>query len=318
MKIDKDVIKMLSFLASTYEGMTKFIVSTRNRLHATNPEAMVDENEIVSESEKIKNKISRRIEKELEFFPIWNQWLKHVPGIGPAIASKLILLFNYRFMVVCPVCDTAVIKKEKKEAENGDNGKKQVGMFWCPSCEKSLKGDGILQFRIEEKDFPTISKWWAYMGRHNIEGKMPKRAKGRQVNWSTDGRTIGFQIGESFIKNGPDHLYRQVYDVRRAKADREHPDASKMHRMRMAKNEMVKLFLAHFWTVSRNLDGKPVTEPYAMTILGHTGYVQPFYFGQNKNETNSASASQAAGETNVDVAPRKRGRPRKQAAEARV
>ncbi len=43
-------------------------------------------------------------------------------------------------------------------------------------------------------------------------------------------------------------------------------------------NNAVKLFLAHFWTVARTLDSKEVTAPYAMTIMGHTGYIKPFYF----------------------------------------
>lgn len=334
--VSGDVVQMLSFLAASYEGITKFIAQTRNRLHSMNPDALVDENEIIKDAEKTKGKISRRLEKELEFFPVWNQWLKGVPGIGPAIASKLILLFNYRQVPVCQVCGTPVEKKQAKEDSN------ERGTYFCPSCQKSIKGEGNLVFRIEQKDFATISKWWAYMGRHNVEGNMPKRKKGVVSNWSTEGRTVGFLIGESFIKQVKDHLYRQVYDVRRAKADKDHPEASKLHKMRMAKNETVKLFLAHFWTVSRTLDGKPVSEPYAMTILGHTNYVAPFYFCQAPSETNADGANHVSSETKKQImnherdetthlvvsngmpetnfvsAPRRRGRPRKVELEARA
>ena len=36
-----------------------------------------------------------------------------------------------------------------------------------------------------------------------------------------------------------------------------------------------------FWVVARTIDEKPITEPYAGTVLGHTNIVQPFYWNEN-------------------------------------
>ena len=102
------------------------------------------------------------------------------------------------------------------------------------------------------------------------------------ANWSTPGRTVGFHLGESFIKQGKGHLYREFYDERKRKAEKDHPEITKLHRHNMARNEMVKLFLSHFWQVQRAIDGKPLTEPYAGAIMGHTHLIEPFYLDRKK------------------------------------
>jgi hypothetical protein len=147
-------------------------------------------------------------------------------------------------------------------------------------CESSVKGDGNLDYLLEEKDFPNISKWWAYMGRKIVDGNMTKRQKGVLSNWSAAGKKLGFTIGDSFNKQKPDHKYKAVLLSEKAKYEKVPEDKRKTkgHRHAAARNNTVKLFLAHFWTVARTLDGKEVTAPYAMTIMKHTGYIKPFYF----------------------------------------
>jgi hypothetical protein len=122
--------------------------------------------------ESTKGKIARLIEKELTMFPVWNIWLEKVPGIGPFIGAKLILFFNYRHVPICRDCDGDLEKIE--------------GGFVCKDCDKEAKGDGVLKYRIERRDFPNISKWWAYLRRHTVDGVMPKRKAGVVSNWSTE------------------------------------------------------------------------------------------------------------------------------------
>jgi len=261
---DKDQIGNLNFMCRTYDGINKLIVSTKNRLQSLNPEAIVKLNDIVQGMESQKGKVSRRIGKELEFYPVWNDWMVNVPGIGPAIAGNLIILYYYRFMPCCKDCGTVLEKKENT--------------FWCSQCEKSVKGEGNLNHKIEIKDFPMISSWWHYMGRHVVDGNVPKRAKGVVSDWSTPGRQVGFQIGQSFIKMKPDHLYRAYYDTRHRLRDKTHPEATKMHKMNMCLNETIKLFLSHFWQVARTLDGLPLTDPYIVAKDPIHKIILPFYW----------------------------------------
>jgi hypothetical protein len=271
--LNEIVVRDLNYLCKTYDGLNKLIVSTKNRLASINPEAEAKHQDEIISLESFKGKIARRIEKNLEFFPVWSEWMKKVPGVGPYIGGNLVLLYYFKFTPVCE-CGQPV---EKKEVGTPDG--KTINTFWCPECLKSIKGDGVLKHAVHEKDFETISAWWAYCGRYPVDGKIPKRKKGVVSNWSALGRKLGFDFSEQVNRQKPDHLYKTFFLNAKKKRERTHPgDKEKGHRHNMAKNEVYKLFLAHFWTVARTLDGKKVTAPYVETIMGHTGILAPFYF----------------------------------------
>lgn len=254
----------LSYLTKTYDSITESIAKSRQRLCALGADRDAKYDLPIQEMESTKGKITRLMEKELALFPVWSQWLEKVPGIGPFIGAKLIMLYNYRHIPICQDC-------------GGDLEKVDKG-FICKDCAKSARGEGVLKHRTERRDFPNISKWWAFMGRHTVEGIMPKRKAGMVSNWSSEGRVITFLAGESFNKQGEDHHYKAFLLKRKAKQAAAHPEWTKGHIHNAAKNETVKLLLAHFWQVSRTLEGLPTTAPYAGTILGHTGIIEPFYW----------------------------------------
>ena len=268
--VKQESIAYLNYWIKTYADLTKIIAAAKNRLQSLPGEHPAKFDRILHGEEKevglesIKGKISRLIGKELPAWDVWTHWLKDVPGIGNVIAAQLIMLYYYKYIPVCKDCVTVLEKKDST--------------YWCPKCEKSVKGEGNLDHQLQEKDFPTISKWWAYMGRDIKDGAMRKRKKGELSNWSGNGRTLGHHIGDSFNKQQPDHLYKAVLLAEKAKYEKSQPDISKGWRHAKARNNATKLFLAHFWTVARTLDGKEVSAPYAMTIMGHTNYIEPFYY----------------------------------------
>jgi hypothetical protein len=261
----------LNFLVKTYEGLNKLIVGTKQRLRSLNSETDPKNDSILGGEndakglESVKGTCSRRIANHLKNYPIWTEWAANVPGCGPAIAGTLVCEWTYKMRPICADCSGLL------ERENG-------GLV-CESCGKKAKGDGVLRHRVEIRDYPNISKWWAKLGRHVVDGKMPKRAKGQVANWSTRGRTITKQLGECFVKLSPSKcLYRAYYDERKAYRETTHPDASKGHRHNMAMNETIKLFLSHWWQVARTQEGKPLTDPYAIQIMNHTGVIPPYYW----------------------------------------
>lgn len=316
-----DVVRNLNYLCRTYDGINKLIVSTKNRLIALNPDAGAQFDSILngnkgikSESqglEQIKGRISRQIAKELNFFPIWTEWGKDVPGIGPSIAGHLILLYYYRFTAVCADCGGLL---EKKPSSNGNGNS-----FVCIECHKKAKGDGVLTHRIDLKDFPNISGWWHYLGMHNVphcpkckkilkdvEGKgrhcekcdtyykgddktilylKPKRQAGAVCNYSIPGRTTAYQIGDQFNRQPEGHLYKDFLLKERAKILKKKPEISKGHNLNMARNHTAKLFLSHFWQIARTLSGLPVTEPYVSSIKGHAGIIAPFYWKESQERS---------------------------------
>lgn len=264
-------INYLNYLVKTYKGVTKLIAASRQRLLSLPGEGMTEDFDPLLKGmgkadpglETVKMRIARNIEKELDNWAIYSEWLEKIPGIGPAIASELIITYYYKFVPVCPDCGGELEKKE--------------GAMICVGCQKKVK-EGLLKYKIVVRDFPTISKWWAFLGRHTVDGVMPKRAKGTQANWSTPGRTLGFQIGDQFNRQDPDHPYKKFFLERKERHARKNPEWTKGHTHNAARNESVKLFLAHFWTVARTIDGLPVSEPYAGAIMGHTNIINPFFW----------------------------------------
>ena len=298
METNEEYVKSLIFMTRTYEGITSQISAAKNRTQSLMKERSLKHDSLIKEMESLKGKIDRRIGKELVFYPIWNDWMVDVPGIGFTTAAKLIILYYFRMVSICPDCDTDLIKKDV----DGEN------TLFCETCQKSVKGLGNLRHRVEVKDFPRISSWWHYMGRHNVahcpecrkiivDNKcpnkdcdsfkqeimepiylMPKRQKKIQSDWSTPGRTVGHMISESFNKQKPDHLYRNYQIREKAKYAKRHEDWTKGHVHNVAWNNTVKLFLSHFWQVARSIDDLEVTLPYINQKNPTHNLILPFYY----------------------------------------
>jgi len=154
--------------------------------------------------------------------------------------------------------------------------------FKCPACQTVSKRGGVLKFRIEDRDFANISKWWKFLGLHTVDGIKPKMAKGVQCDWSPKGRTICWQFGQQINRQIDSHPYKAYLLERKKKRLKTHPDTTPKHRQSMAEHETSKLFTSHFWQVARTLDGKEVTAPYISVIGNHTGIIPPYYFEEIK------------------------------------
>lgn len=275
-----EIAKELNYELSNYEGVKKQIVQIKNRAQSY---GIDPDNESLLNGEKdkegklrfqgleqIKDKQSRKIMKLVKDWPIWEEWLAEVPGIGPYIAGKLIRLYYFRFVPTCQKCGSDLDKD-----------------FTCIDCGEKAKGMGNLEYRIELREFPTISSWWHFMGRHiDGNGKMPKRKAGckpqddSDMRWSSDGRRLGYDIKEAFNKFKNGHRYKEYAEKRKGYRRNTHPDSTDGHRHNMAWNEAVKLFLSHFWQVARTLDGLPLTEPWSVAHGGHDpkSIIPPYYW----------------------------------------
>lgn len=299
------IAKELNYSVKTYKSLTKMIVQTKQRAWAYGIDLESDElltGEINDKTGKVKRQgleslkavALRRVQKNLKDFPIWSEWLANVPGIGPAIAGELVSLYYFKSIVICPKCNSDMDKLPGPEGE---------GSVWvCRECKSRAKGQGVLRYRVELRDFPTISSWWHFMGRPVVNGAMPKRKTGVVSDWSTNGRTLGYQIREQFNILGPSHKYRQYADKRKRYREGTHPNATKGHRHNMAWNETVKLFLSHFWQVAHLLDGQPLTEPWCVKFGGHDPeHIIPPYYWNGDLEENGNEVEKPCSSYNTDV-----------------
>jgi hypothetical protein len=88
-----------------------------------------------------------------------------------------------------------------------------------------------------------------------------------------------WKIASSFEKLKPERsYYRRVYDAKKKyymergdlrKAIKEGEKGAKLHVRLMAMRYTEKRFLSDLWLEWRRLQGLPVTEPYAHSVLGH-------------------------------------------------
>ena len=284
---NEQTIQYLNFLVKQYQGVTKLTTATKQRLQSLPGEDRQEDFDTLLKGRKmetkteegletVKGRITRDIEKELKAWDIWDLWLKKIPGIGPWLAAELIILFYYKFSPICKDCGGS-LEKEKVTTEDG----KEINTLVCTECGKPSNREGLLEHKVIFRDYPTISKWWAFLGRHTVDGVMPKRKAGEQSNWSTHGRTVTFHIGEQWNRQKESHLYKALLLDRKKKHQRKNDSRDKAwtlgHIHSAACSETTKIFLSHFWTVARVLDNKVISGPYSEVILGHTNIYPPFY-----------------------------------------
>ena len=213
---------------------------------------------------KTEQEYERLVWREIKNIPIVVQWLGRVRGIGPRLSGLLVAII-------------------------GDVGR-----------------------------FPNVAKLWAYAGLHVKDGRAVKREKGQKANWSAELKMTCWKIANSFVKcGGP---YRDLYDTYKAyllarelrngnviwkknmKTDTwetahvpkgadttppkkdEQPEWTLGRINNMALRRTVKLFLSHLWAIWRELEGLPVTEPFAKARLGHTSMIDPWDMIDRKDE----------------------------------
>jgi hypothetical protein len=108
--------------------------------------------------------------------------------------------------------------------------------------------------------FETVSKMWKYCALHVENGKAPRRVAGQATGWNPVARTMMWKLGESFRKVGG--FYKMMYQSFFEESLKKHPSWTKAHHLAHARRVTVKLFLAHWHTVGRVLQGLPVRKPY--------------------------------------------------------
>lgn len=152
---------------------------------------------------------------------------------------------------------------------------------------------GLMAWVGDCSRFPTISKLWAYCGMHVVDGRAPRRERGKKANWNATLRTLCWKAGQSFVRVGEG--YRDLYLKEKARLRGLHPEPipfdpprhkkarpgdegepgeimqfSDGHIDAMARRHTAKLFLAHYWQKAREQVGLPIRAAYVVDYLGHT------------------------------------------------
>lgn len=121
------------------------------------------------------------------------------------------------------------------------------------------------------------SSLWKYMGLAvTPEGTAERRVRGQKIQYNPFLKDVCWKIGQSFIKTKG--KYRMIYDTSKLFYKKKFPKTvtdpktkkkmyTKGHIHNMAIRRAVKLFIADFWVAWRELEGLPVSEPFAHRIV---------------------------------------------------
>ena len=144
-----------------------------------------------------------------------------------------------------------------------------------------LSANIIKNFGYCEK-YNHVSSLWKHCGLHVVAGHAIKKVKGQKLDFNPKLRTLCWKIGDSFVKSRSP--YRQFYDSEKERQlalmenKAEGAPVSKMHAELRSRRKMVKIFLQHYYVISRSLVGLESSEPYPQERMGHKSYINPFEF----------------------------------------
>lgn len=144
----------------------------------------------------------------------------------------------------------------------------------------------------------TISALWKFAGFSVENGQAPKRTKGDKLHYNSILRSMCWRLGNSLLRAKTEFYeyylsqkdrYYQTYQNRgisivpatalpKKNGKRYEPEnlIAQGHVHNQARRKMIKLFLACLWLVWREAEGLPVTTPYAIGILGHDSFIDPW------------------------------------------
>lgn len=206
--------------------------------------------------------MKKLIQGEIDEYPLWNDWLVDVNGIGPVLCGGLMAWINIHkckyASSLWKYCGITVVEIKQcsicgKEFSIDTKHKK------CPDCDEDLKE----------------------------VGRSARREKGKKIEYNPRAKTLVWKIGESFVKQTG--AYRDLYEEMRAKVDdmpctKIHKDTKgniipcyDAHRFAKAKRLTVKVFLSHVYKKWREAEGLPVYDLYVHGILKHdeATYIEP-------------------------------------------
>ena len=177
----------------------------------------------------------RRLGNILKDYPIYNNFLAGVVGVGPAMAGVVISEIDIT------------------KAEYPSSLHKYAGL--------DVASDG--QGRSRRKEHLEDSEYV------DADGVVQTK-KGITFNPFLKTKLVGV-LGSSFVKQSPDKCkYRKVYDDYKHRIENmdAHKEKSKGHRHNMAVRYMIKIFLIDLYNEWRALEGLPVAPTYTEAKLG--------------------------------------------------
>ncbi|MFW6041269.1 MAG: hypothetical protein ACOC85_05480 [Thermoplasmatota archaeon] len=147
-------------------------------------------------------------------------------------------------------------------------------------------GAGLVRFFNYCETYPYVSSLWKHSGLHPKGAKGP--TKGEKLDYDPDRKTFAWKVMDSFVKWRTEP-YRGIYDSEKERQSKRmelkeegREDEFKgtapkngKHVDFRARRKAVKIFLQHYWVISRQLKGLSTEPPYVHDKLKHDNYIKP-------------------------------------------
>jgi hypothetical protein len=236
--IDPDAQGVLNSLRKSYRKITDGVKSFPRQSAFDGDEVISSYTELCLVAQYIaleqqEDQHFRRVGKVLTEFPIFNEFLRDVKGVGPAMAGVIISEIDI----------------------HRANSPSSIWRYAGLDVAKDGRGRSRRKEHLVEVDYT------------DKDGK-PATRVGITFNPFLKTKLVGV-LGSSFLKcKSP---YRDAYDnyKHRLEHHEKHREVSKGHRHNMAVRYMVKMFLVDLYTKWRTLEGLEVRKPYHEEKLGH-------------------------------------------------
>lgn len=230
--------------------------------------------DIAGVARSVENRYKLPMEMFVSAESVWTMFLSHIPGIAEVLAAQLIanmpcwryekvssLWRHLGLHLVCPVCT--------EERKIRDKSNKTFAVLansegLCPKCGR--------------------------------QGIAPKRKTGRNIDYASRLRTLAWKIGDCLIKQKSPKYYdiyveekkhqlartfkhgelKEIYAPMYREGKNPYEKDTKLkkgHAHARAMRKMIKIFLQHYWIVSRTIEGLSTREPYVHDKLGHTDMI---------------------------------------------
>lgn len=167
-----------------------------------------------AELKRMEDRLGRQIRQELEQQPIW-PWLSQFPGLGGVHVARLVALIRDPHRFPGRVCEAghhhpAVEVPPEIEHLCGCGIEQADGTVCAAPIGLVRRGTGVRSL-------------WHYLGLHVVDGRSPRKAKGKQADWNPRGRTAVLMpggIAEQIVRQRVPR-YRDIYDQTKERLSKE-------------------------------------------------------------------------------------------------
>lgn len=257
----------LKFLHNTQQSLEKFRIQMNNRVSAI--ERGVDENNkpvpqiyaiLLEQAQTMEATVDKAIDTELKNWPVYNEWLRHVKGIGPSLSGQLLAL------LIPPV------------------------PWKGPSMW--IKAAGLApQLRVNKEcplhgDNPNADLWEQpdNLEHCTCEHRLPRpRAGEGKITYHPGLRRCLYNVATSFVRNGG--YYREAYEINKRRLLGQHSGQAAWPPYRIdsaARWATIKLFLCHLFEAYAATLGFTPRTPYVVEKFGHQLIPRPLPDGKSK------------------------------------